>query len=43
MVKWTEGEGEWPSDARTFREVSGINEVTPERERKHSKGLQEYK
>lgn len=35
VVIWTEGE--WPPGARTFREVSEVNEVTPETERKHSK------
>lgn len=38
MVIWTEGESEWPPGARTFREVSGVSEVTPGTERQHSKG-----
>lgn len=37
MVTWAEGESGWPPDARTFREISGVNEVTPEMERQHSK------
>lgn len=44
MVMWTEGESEWPPDARTFGEAPGVNEVTPKREeRQHSKGPQGYK
>lgn len=43
VVVWTEGESEWPSVAKTFREVSEVNEVTPETERKHSKCPQGYK
>lgn len=43
MVTWREGESGGPPDARTFREVSGVNEVTPETERQHSKDPKGYK